>query len=149
MAEKKSSKKTSKKASKNASKKSAARRKADEGYEPGGEFASPSEVKTGLIRGNSFGIKAVQYSVVDGDAVFEGDIELGSIEQMQQRSAELAGELRGDMPFGVVIPGDQFHWPDCRVPFTIDAGIPNEARIQLGQDHPRHRTQLQPAHHRR
>jgi Astacin (Peptidase family M12A) len=29
----------------------------------------------------------------------------------------------------VVIPGDQFRWPGCRIPFTIDPGLPNQARV--------------------
>ena len=42
------------------------------------EFLTGSEVRTGFIKGNSFGYRAVQYYVIDGLAIFEGDIILGT-----------------------------------------------------------------------
>jgi hypothetical protein len=44
------------------------------------EFCSSSDVRTGLILGATFGIKSVQYAVVDSLALFEGDIVLGTAE---------------------------------------------------------------------
>ncbi len=93
------------------------------------EFRSGPDVRTGFIRGNTFGYRPVQYSVIDGEAIFEGDIVLGSVEEMERLAAE--AEL-GDQTkeiFGVVITGNQFRWPGGVVPFTIDPALPNVARV--------------------
>jgi hypothetical protein len=86
-------------------------------------------VKTGLIQGNTFGIKAVQYSVVDGLALFEGDIVLGTAAQMDAATEELKAVQSGKVARGVLISGAQFRWPNCRVPYDIDAALPNQNRV--------------------
>ena len=45
------------------------------------EFLASPEVKTGYILGNEFDARLVQYSVVDGLAIFEGDIILGTADR--------------------------------------------------------------------
>lgn len=94
-----------------------------------GEFRSSSRVRTALISGRTFGIKAVQYAEVDGQAIFEGDIILGTVEQMDAQTEELRAVGSGGLASGVIITGDKFRWKDCKVPFTIDAGLPNQARV--------------------
>lgn len=94
-----------------------------------GEFTSSPEVRTALISGNTFAAKAVQYAVVDGLAMFEGDIVLGTVEEVEQGSEQLRGVLSGDMAAGVIISGSQFRWPNCTVPFTIDSSLPNQSRV--------------------
>ncbi len=105
----------------------------DSGNESGssgkGELRSSARVSTGLIRGKTFGIKAVQYAEVDGNAVFEGDIILGTMEQMDAQTAELRAVASGAVESGVIITGAQFRWKDCKIPYTIDAGLPNQARV--------------------
>ena len=39
------------------------------------------------VLGQTFDAKPVVYSVVDGQAVFEGDIVLGTVEEMERRRA--------------------------------------------------------------
>lgn len=90
-----------------------------------GEFRSSSEVATALIQLRS-GVKAVQYSVVDGEAIFEGDIILGPAQMVQRATADLQ---EGVFTEGVVITGTQFRWNNCRIPFTIDPTLPNQARV--------------------
>ena len=94
-----------------------------------GELRSSSEVRTAFISGNTFRARAVQYVVVDGDAMFEGDIILGTAEQVEQESEMLKAEVRGEVQSGVIITGSQFRWPDCTVPYDIDAALPNQARV--------------------
>ena len=53
------------------------------------EFRSSPEVGTGFVKGNTFEYRAVQYSVIDGEAIFEGDIVLGSIDEMERLVAEV------------------------------------------------------------
>jgi hypothetical protein len=91
------------------------------------EFRSSPEVRTALIAGNTFPVKAVQYAVVDGVALFEGDIELGTIEEVEARTQQLRDELTATA--GVARTGAQFRWPSCRVPYTIDPALPNQKRV--------------------
>jgi hypothetical protein len=95
----------------------------------GGELRSSAEVRTAFISGNSFRARAVQYVVVDGDAVFEGDIVLGTADQVERESEVLKAELRGELESGVIITGAQFRWPNCTVPYDIDAALPNQGRV--------------------
>lgn len=94
-----------------------------------GEYRSSPEVRTGFIRGSTFAAKAVSYSVVDGLAMFEGDIVLGTEEQMRQQTDQIRQERSGAVAMGVAITGAQFRWPNCRIPYTIDPALPNQARV--------------------
>jgi hypothetical protein len=94
-----------------------------------GEFAEGVGVYTALIRGETFGIKAVQYALVEGECIVEGDISLGTEEEVAQQSDELAQLLRGQTPEAVLITGSQFRWPNCRVAYDIDPALPDQQRI--------------------
>lgn len=95
----------------------------------GGELRSDGQVKTALIRGNTFAAKAVQYVELDGLAIFEGDIVLGTAEEVAAHSDQLRAETEAGVASAVLISGSQFRWPNCRVPFTIDSALPNQARV--------------------
>ena len=90
------------------------------------EFRSGPEVRTGFVRGNTFGLRPVKYSVIDGQAIFEGDIVLGSVEEMERLVAEVDDT---GITSAVIITGDQFRWPGGVVPFTIDPDLPNVGRV--------------------
>lgn len=96
---------------------------------PDGEFRSSPEIRTAFISGNTFRARAVQYAVVDGEAMFEGDIVLGTADQVERDSELLKAEMRGELQSGVIITGAQFRWPNCTVPYDIDAALPNQARV--------------------
>jgi len=93
------------------------------------EHRASSEVMTAVISGNTFRARAVQYVVVDGEAILEGDIVLGPAEQVARDSEVLKAELRGEVAAGVIITGSQFRWPNCTVPFDIDPGLPDQSRV--------------------
>lgn len=95
----------------------------------GGEFQSSDQVLTALIEGATFRGKAVQYSVVDGLAIFEGDIVLGTEAEVLQRTQQLRDEMTGAVAAGVVISGAQYRWPNCTVPYTIDPALPTQSRV--------------------
>lgn len=102
----------------------------DGGDDQEGEFRSSPEIGTAIIGGNTFAAKAVQYAVIDGLAMFEGDIVLGTVEEMQRQSNSVKDAAASDMVVqGVVISGDQFRWPNCEIPFEIDANLPNPQRV--------------------
>ena len=103
------------------------------------EFQSGQEVRTGFIKGNTFGYRPIQYSVIDGNAVFEGDIILGTVEEMEQLTLEVTGKEE-ITPKGVVITGEGFRWPGGIIPFTIAPDLNNVARINNAIAHWHNRT---------
>jgi Astacin (Peptidase family M12A)/Repeat of unknown function (DUF346) len=83
--------------------------------------------KIGYISGNTFQNKRVEYEVIDGLAVFEGDIILGTVYEMERTTKELE-----EQPFfaeGVVVSGEQFRWPWGIIPFAIDSQLQNQQRV--------------------
>lgn len=94
-----------------------------------GELRTQGPVKTAFISGNTFAAKAVQYVEIDGLAIFEGDIVLGTAEEVAAQSEQFRTTSSSGMASGVIIAGNQFRWPNCRVPYTIDPALPNQARV--------------------
>ena len=102
----------------------------DQGGNQGGEFRSSTQIGTAIIGGNTFPARAVQYAVVDGLAIFEGDIILGTVEEVERQSSAVRDAAASDMvTHGVVITGDRFRWPNCEIPFEIDPNLPNQQRV--------------------
>jgi hypothetical protein len=120
----------------------------DSGEQPGGKI-----VRTALITGETFEVRAVRYAVVDGLAVVEGDIVLSRDEDVQRRTAELRekaaqsaagvgdGVLEGDAvdltkfvgvsPTAVVVPWQGRRWPGGVVPFVLDDSLTPTARTAI------------------
>jgi hypothetical protein len=90
-----------------------------------GEFRSGPVAGTALISGMTFPLKGVQYAEVEGLAIFEGDIVLGTADQVRADSDNMAGTLQ----FAVGITGPQFRWPNATVPYEIDSALPNKQRV--------------------
>jgi len=103
------------------------------------EYITDGRTGQSYVLGQTFDAKPVVYSVVDGQAIFEGDIVLGTVEEMERRRAlvegtdiarldALAGQpgQPGDAPLegAVIIPFGQFRWADGVVPFEVDSGLP-------------------------
>jgi astacin len=103
------------------------------------EFRSSPDVRTGFIKGNTFGYRLVRYSVINGEAIFEGDIVLGSVDEMERLVAEVIKE-KDTKARAVSIPGAQFRWPGGVVPFTIDPELPDTGRVNDAIDHWHSRT---------
>lgn len=78
---------------------------------------------TALISGATFSNKWLHYADVDGEAMFEGDIVLGSVADMQ------ADEGGNPVLMSVGITGQQFRWVGGRIPFEIDPALPNPQRV--------------------
>ena len=81
---------------------------------------------TALVSGATFSNRWLHYAEVDGLAMFEGDIVLGSLADMQ---ADAAGNpVLASV--GITSPdGVQFRWPGGRIPFEIDPALPNQQRV--------------------
>ena len=96
---------------------------------PGTKSSKP-ETGQGYISGNTFDWKPVVYSIVDGMAIFEGDIVLGTVEEMQRI------KTLSDLPeAAVVISEHRFRWPNALVPFDINPSLPNQQRITDAMRH--------------
>ena len=76
-----------------------------------------------MISGATFTNKWLNYAEVDGNAMFEGDIVLGAIADMQ------ADEVGNPVLFSIGITGAQFRWPGGKIPFEIDPALPNQQRV--------------------
>src|SRR5215208_3668057 len=84
-------------------------------------LAQAEEVKTGHYRG-----KQVNYTVVDGTAVTEGDILLGTPEELE-RSHPDNSKSAGNQAIDIL--GAQYRWTDRVVPYVIDSSVGTQQRI--------------------
>ncbi|MFY2561726.1 M12 family metallopeptidase [Corallococcus terminator] len=88
----------------------------------------------------------VKYAEVDGLAILEGDMVLGTVEAMEARVREVKARGGLDAPGvqaqGVAITGANIRWPNSEVPYSIDAAVPNQARITDAINHWQQRTHL-------
>jgi hypothetical protein len=80
----------------------------------------------GYISGAHFTGKKVYYTEIEGNAVFEEDIILGSAAALR-RSRERRGS--GDQPFSVAISGAGYRWPNKTIPYCINPALPNAQRV--------------------
>jgi hypothetical protein len=118
-------------------------------------FRSSDEQRQGIVSANTFKKKEITYSVIEGKAIFEGDILIGDVEDVEQEVAQTIAQLaaeRGmvddegnlrtdvgvetlsDLPaHGIVIPGQRFRWPGCLVPFEINH--PDRELVRLAMRH--------------
>jgi len=95
-------------------------------------FLVSDDLRTGFISGTVLKPTAVQYSAVDGLAVFEGDIILGTVEEMDRTSAEVQADAQSDdsgIAYSVAITGQKYRWPGALMPYVIDSGLPNKSRV--------------------
>lgn len=76
---------------------------------------TPSDKKgTSYISGITFGPRKVEYEIIGELAVFEGDIILGKVGDLERSDSQRAAGTIG-----------RFRWPDGVVPFDIDPNFSN------------------------
>ena len=68
--------------------------------------------------------KELQFSELDGMALFEGDIALGAAEHILARASN--GDL---IPQGIGITGAKFRWPNRVLPYQIHPALPSKERV--------------------
>jgi hypothetical protein len=83
-------------------------------------WRSSTETRSGYISGNTFQRRLLQFAVVDGLALFEGDIALGPIESFESEAQPTSGELPVR---GIGIVGNQFRWPRGVVPWRSQPAL--------------------------
>lgn len=98
--------------------------------------------KTGYIRGRTFDLKEVQYSAIDNNAILEGDILLGTLEEVEK-----FGEMvqSGAVPRGIGVTNRDKRWPKGIIPYVIDESISVERHeiIHRAMEHWREKTPIQ------
>jgi len=131
-------KRSTKKKITRASKKRSTRRKpnsVDSNSGDTGEFSTGSKVGTALIADANGHMRPVQYVVIDDMAIVEGDINLGSVEKVEQETEIARRAMRGEISLGVVVTGSNRRWPNCEIPFMIDSALTNQARVTDAIEH--------------
>jgi hypothetical protein len=125
----------------------ATRKKEPDGTAPPGDepcdcdeswFRSSDDVRQGYVVGiENFAVRPVTYNVIGEQAIFEGDICLGSPAAMDAIKQSVEGEttqqlealarsaVPGDIAHGVGITGQRFRWPRGLVPYTVVPGLRN------------------------
>jgi hypothetical protein len=91
-------------------------------------FRSSDEVYTGFASGSHFEMKPVKYSPVGGMAIFEGDIALGTVEEMEEIAGAVA-DPSGLRLSGAIVSDGRFRWPGALIPYTIDPGLSDPERV--------------------
>ena len=76
------------------------------------------------MEGESVSRKNLVYANVDGLAVFEGDIILGTVAELQDQTSDSGELLRS-----IGITGQQYRWPNKLIPYDIDPNLPNQQRV--------------------
>ncbi|MGZ8821774.1 MAG: M12 family metallopeptidase [Aeromicrobium sp.] len=87
------------------------------------------QIGTALFPGNTFIAKALTYRVLDGLAMFEGDIVLGTLEEVEQQNEQLKEAMSGTTASSVVLAGAQFRWPGGVIPHRVDPALPDQQRV--------------------
>ena len=100
-------------------------------------------LRTALIDGVSFTSKPVVYTDVKGWAIFEGDIRLGRIDELEastdlRRAVGRAGSGRADVAADVSL-----RWPGGVIPYEIDPALPSQNRVHDAIAHWQSRTPIQ------
>ncbi|MHA7287979.1 M12 family metallopeptidase, partial [Arthrobacter sp. MDT3-44] len=93
-------------------------------------FRSSADVRTSFVFGiQAFQLKPVHYAAIDGVGFFEGDIRLGTVDELEAWRTEFEGiaterlSISGhteeplDFAEGVGITGQRFRWPNGIVPY--------------------------------
>ncbi len=116
------------------------------------ETSQGDDIKRGFIKGLTFDNKPIEYTDVDGLAIFEGDIVLGTVEEMEKLRQEIENaadsgseglkEKSEDIQFGVGITAQKYRWPNCLVPYTIASNLTNQSRITNAIRHWQQKTNI-------
>jgi len=93
----------------------------EEYQDESGWFRSGDETRVGFISGNTFDQKQVEYSVINDMAIFEGDIALGTVTDLEIGSADVPADQIPSR--GIGITGERFRWPGGMVPWQTQHAL--------------------------
>lgn len=103
----------------------------DETVGDGAELRGSPKMGTATISGATFVNKSVTYYDINGMAIVEADIALGTVAEVEAATETAREAVTRDpsVAFSVGIPGSQFRWPNCEMPYVIDPALPNQSRV--------------------
>jgi hypothetical protein len=103
----------------------------DETVGDGAELRGSPKMGTATISGATFVNKSVTYYDINGMAIVEADIALGTVADVEAATERAREAVTRDpnVAFSVGIVGSKFRWLDCQVPFVIDPALPNQSRV--------------------
>ena len=98
------------------------------------EFVRGNDIRVGYIKRIGEAWRPVVYTAVNGMAIFEGCIVLGTVEEMEKTAAIIRQQplLLNDKdlrPLAAVIKGEQFRWKNKIIPIAIHTDLPAPARV--------------------
>jgi astacin len=107
------------------------------------EAADDVRIRTGYVSGLTFEDRRVEYAVVDGMAVCEGCIVLGTADEVERRAREVEGARAvGEKPKAIVVDKAQLRWPGGVIPYAIHPQFPDRSRVTQAIAHWADRTVL-------
>jgi len=108
-----------------------------------GEQSASNNTKSGFWSGPGNLNTNVEYSEINGLAIVEGDILLGSIEELEKSNDPIVLEKtakehrmasESELKAGGII-GLQYRWPNNTLVYEIDPNLPSNGRITDAMDH--------------
>ncbi|PBC08174.1 M12 family metallopeptidase [Mesorhizobium sp. WSM3859] len=110
-----------------------------------GEQGGGKELKTTFMMVGGT-LRPVQYTVLDGLAVVEGCVVIGTPEEAEanlKAVQDQPGLLRANAETqGAAIKGQGFRWPDGKLIYEIDPTLPNPERIDQAMAHWKEKTSI-------
>ena len=103
-------------------------------------FAQPAaDFRVAVLGG-----RVIPYEAVDGLAIVDGDIILGTVEEVEAASGQDLEAARGIRGAAVRVNPDNSLplWPNATIYYTIDANVPSQQRIRDAIEHWNTRTPI-------
>lgn len=102
-----------------------------------GEYRGSRNLGVALINRVSGPPRAVTYSNLNGIAIVEGDIALGTVEELEaaMQSGRTAANSDPSIAAAVAISGQRFRWPNCTMPIVIDPVLSDQQRVRSAISH--------------
>ncbi len=72
----------------------------------------------------------VEYRVYQGWAIIEGDLGLGAVNSFEKAPQEVLTMKGGLEIKGIIVERPDARWPDKKIYYTIDAGLPDKRRVR-------------------
>lgn len=105
-------------------------------------WETPAETRTGYMIGRDGQPFPITFEVREGRAIWEGDIDIGAVEEVPATPEEARRADRPGMRLGVVTSSTQSRWANGRVPYVIDAALPKQSRVTSAISHIENATDL-------
>lgn len=94
-------------------------------------FSDAEHLATGvaIVDGPTFSQQPISYTEIDGEAIAEGDIILGQVDELRAAADGMSGDASEQ--FGVAIEQERYRWTDGTVPYVIRPGFATRDRREI------------------